>query len=170
MKYLLGLTAFICALGTSDLATAQAQSACNSAEHRALDFWVGQWTAYAPNGAVVGEDDIALDQVDCVVMEQWRGGDGSTGRSLSMYDRAARRWEQLWVDSTGEAVHFYGTLPAGGGVQFVSEGEISGASPAPAWLRMTITPNPDGSVRQLSEVSSDGQAWSPQLDLTYRRR
>ena len=37
-------------------------------------------------------------------------------------------------------------------------------------VRMTYTPNPDGSVRQAGEQSTDGgKSWTPSFDFTYRR-
>ena len=37
--------------------------------------------------------------------------------------------------------------------------------------RMTVSPEPDGSVRQRGESSSDGGAtWTPGYDFRYRRR
>ena len=41
----------------------------------------------------------------------------------------------------------------------------------PVTTRMTLSPNPDGSVRQHGEFSTDdGKTWQPAYDFTYRKR
>jgi hypothetical protein len=44
-----------------------------------------------------------------------------------------------------------------------------GDGPA-AHQRMTFTPNPDGSVRQLIEMSEDGSNWNVGFDGVYRKK
>ncbi len=66
--------------------------------------------------------------------------------------------EKTLVEQTeGNGVRFQGTISRPDGSRYLD--------------RTTLTPNADGSVRQLIEVSTDdGESWSPTFDAFYRRR
>lgn len=100
---------------------------------------------------------------DCVVFENWRGGRGSDGKSFNKYDPATAKWEQFWVSDTGTTTHYQGSF---------SEGAMRFTATAGAQtIHLTFSKLPDGSVRQLSELSADGgKRWAVQYDFTYRRK
>jgi hypothetical protein len=145
--------------------------ACTSEQNRAFDFWVGEWKAYVTGtDNLAGLSTIALEDDGCVVTEHWRSQISTfTGRSLNTYDAIAGRWEQFWVDSTGNITHFIGN-PVKDGMMLTAEGEVSPGALEPVFSRMTFTHNADGSVRQHGETSSDhGKTWTDSYDFTYRR-
>lgn len=144
---------------------------CEAAEHRAFDFWIGEWDAYVTGTEnLAGRSSIRSEDSGCVITEHWTSvGAPYSGRSLNLYDRATGHWEQFWVDSTGEVTRFVGG-PHEGGMRLTDPANVTSRSPTPVHTRMTFTPNPDGSVRQHGETSPDGETWTTRYDFTYRRR
>jgi hypothetical protein len=173
---MLALTAFAALLGLAPAALAQsaqpAPPTCDVSEHRALDFWIGEWDVYVTGGdTLAGRSSIRGEEAGCVITEQWRSeGSPLTGRSLNVYDRETRRWEQFWVSSAGGLTHFIGAPIENGMVLTAPEARIWFAPGAVFQSRITLTRQPDGSVRQHGETSPDGQTWTTRYDYTYRRR
>ncbi|MES1201421.1 MAG: hypothetical protein ABUS57_08220 [Pseudomonadota bacterium] len=143
---------------------------CSAAQHRAFDFWLGEWDAYVTGtDNLAGHSTIASEDSGCVITEHWRSvGQPYTGRSLNLYDRATGHWRQNWADSTGDVTDFVGD-PTADGMQLTAPNDVSPGLPTPHFTRMTFTRNADGSVRQLGESSADGHAWTTRYDFTYRR-
>ena len=146
---------------------------CTDADHSAFNFWIGDWDV-SPTGSqtVVAHSIISPAAGGCAIEENYHqtvgpGGAAADyhGASFSIYDGAhGGVWRQFYVDSGGSVTAFEGGVEdgamvlnapgAGGGVQ-----------------RMTVSVQPDGSVRQHGESSVDGGAtWRPGYDFTYRRR
>lgn len=149
------------------LALAQAAPGpCDTAEGRALDFWVGDWTVLdAATGKPVGRSLVTREWGGCALREQFTGDDGFTGGSLNAWDRELGRWRQFGAGSTGAARLFEGGV-ADGGLDLKSETKTRAG--APAVLRMTLRPAPEGRVRQTSTISTDGGAtWRPRYDFLY---
>lgn len=144
---------------------------CDAPEHRAFDFWIGEWDVYqAGADTLVGRSSIRSEDRGCVITEYFTSlGAPYSGHSLNLYDRVTGHWEQFWVDSTGEVTRFVGDAFEGG-MRLTDPANITARSPTPVHTRMTFTNNPDGSVRQHGEVSADGAAWETRYDLIYRRR
>jgi len=142
-------------------------SACSSAAYRQFDFWIGDWEVTS-GGQAVGTNSVYPIHGGCALQENWQGaGDGGiSGTSYNIFDQATGRWHQTWVDSSGTLL-----LLDGGLVDGVME--LSGLRPARdgsgmAQHRIQWTPNPDGSVRQLWEVSQDeGASWTVLFDGLY---
>ena len=143
--------------------------ACADAEHRQFDFWVGRWDV-SPTGArkVVAHSLIEALYGGCGIRENWMPiGQDAGGGSLSSYVPAEHAWRQTWVDSSGSRAEFKGGWT---GAAMVITGPWPLPDGRPRLVRMTYTPNPDGSVRQAGEASFDaGRSWAPTFDFTYRR-
>ena len=169
--------AFAAVLALAPAAYAQTQQqppppTCAAPEHRAFDFWLGEWDVYVTGTEnLAGRSSIRSEDGGCVITEHWvsAGAQAYSGRSLNLYDRAAGRWEQFWVDSTGEVTRFVGG-PHEAGMRLTDPANVSARSSTPVQTRMTFSANPDGSVRQHGETSPDGQNWTSRYDFTYRRR
>ena len=142
---------------------------CGDADHRALDFWIGDWNV-SPTGS---QAVIARSRIEkiagCAISETFDqnigpGGKPMTyqGRSISSFVPVDRNWRQFYVDSGGAAATLTGTVVDGARIFLSRNG--------PVHNRMTLSANADGSVRQKGEGSMDGRAWSPSYDFTYRRR
>ena len=144
--------------------------ACSAPEHRQFDFWVGYWDVY-PTGKdkLVAHSLIEKLYAGCTIRENWRPLKGAGGGSLNMYDPADKRWHQTWQDSQNSRAEFDGGMV---GTKMVMLGFWKGINGPgqDGTLRMSYTPNSDGSVRQFGEVSTDnGLTWSPNFDFTYRK-
>jgi len=137
-----------------------------------LDFWVGSWNVYV-GSQLAGTDHVEKVLDGCAITESWTAANGGTGHSLFYVHPADRRWRQVWV--TARALAPGGVkektqldpLP-GGAIRF--QGEIRDTT-GRAWLdRTTLMPNPDGTVHQVIEMSTDGgTTWRATFDAVYRR-
>lgn len=129
---------------------------CQTSEHRAFDFWVGQWVVYDPNGDVVGSSTIELVLGGCALRESWESVSGGDGRSYTFYDRAAEGWHQTWIDEGGNALYLDG--------EWTGEAMVLGDGTN----RITWTQIDGGSVRQHWETTADGgSSWSTAFDGEY---
>ncbi len=143
------------------------QQVCSTEEHAQFDFWVGEWEVH-PNGT---QNVLARSRVErlyngCAVRENWMPFSGNSGGSLNSYDPKTNRWHQTWIGSAPGRVEFVGGAV---GMTMV----LTGVWPSPAsphqLIRMTYTPNDDGTVRQHGEASTDhGVSWQTSFDLIYR--
>ena len=147
---------------------------CADADHSAFNFWLGEWDV-SPTGTatVVARSVISPAAGGCAIEENYHqtiGPGGVTasyhGASFSVFDSGnGGKWRQFYVDSAGSVTVFEGGLQDGA--------MVLDAPGAPGAIqRMTIAPQPDGSVRQWGQTSRDGGAtWSSGgYDFTYRRR
>ena len=143
-----------------------------SSEYHQFDFWAGRWDVY-PTGTDKLVAHSLIEQVyGCGIRENWMpigkevsGGGGS----LSLYDGAAKKWRQAWVDSSGTRVDLDGGFA--GGVMSITGNWANFAGPGKdALVRMNYQLWPDGQVRQWAQASSDGgKTWTPAFDFLYRK-
>ena len=85
--------------------------ACCSADHRAFDFWIGEWEVTDPDGKIVGTNNIQKAQDGCVLVEDWKSSNGTfTGGSTNFFNNQNGQWEQLWIDNSGSHLHLKGRL------------------------------------------------------------
>jgi hypothetical protein len=134
-----------------------------------LDFWLGEWRV------LVGEQEVGTNSIrpilsGCAVREEWSSARGSHGESLFYYQPATKVWKQVWVTdgARGRGGVKEKTLIetlADGSLRF--QGEIPLAEGGSYFDRTTLSPLPEGRVRQLIEVSSDGAAWRAVFDAVY---
>jgi len=143
--------------------------ACEAAEHRQFDFWVGEWTV-TPTGKpnVVASSLVEKLYGGCAVRENWMPLKGTAGGSLNNY--VDGRWRQTWVDAANSRVDFAGGL-VGGKMVLVGDWKGVNGPGKDALIRMTYSKNADGSVRQHGEQSTDfGMTWSTNFDFTYHSK
>ncbi len=119
---------------------------CSNPKYHDLDFWVGQWDVHRADGKLVAHS--LIERVyGCGIRENWMPFDGETGGSLSIYIPAEDKWEQFWIDSSGNRVVFSGGW---NGRAMVITGlwpDNPNVATGPL-VRMTYTKNADLSVRQ----------------------
>lgn len=145
----------------------QPPAACDSAVYRQLDFWIGTWTVSAGD-TVVGHDIVEKTLDGCAVLEHWTDARGRKGESLFYVDPTDGRWKQVWVTASGQVKekHLVRQGPDGA-VRF--EGFVLTPQGRRA-DRTTLTPLPDGRVRQVIEQSADGgKTWTVGFDAIYSR-
>jgi hypothetical protein len=140
---------------------------CDTAAHRAFDFWLGEWQVTTPDGKVAGVNRIEREYGGCVLHERYTTGRGYSGESLNVYDASRKLWHQTWVDTSGTLLLLEGGVRDG---KMVLEGQTAGADAQLTKHRITWTPNPDGSVRQFWESTDAKGQWSTTFDGMYTRK
>lgn len=163
--FVLSLALLLCAWTFSSDAAPPA-APCASAEHRQFDFWVGEWRVLRPDGELAGNNRITLEYGGCVVHEHYTTSRGYSGESLNIYDAARKVWHQSWVDSNGLLLTLEGRW---NGESMILEGLAPNAKGVMTRQRVTWTPNPDGSVRQLWEAADEKGAWTVAFDGKYTK-
>ena len=132
---------------------------CNGPEYRALDFWLGAWDVTGAGGVFDGDNRIEPILGGCALRESWNDASGGQGESLFFYDRALRRWKQVWVTSEGAWKEKVQVDAAAGAVRF--QGVLPRPGGGSALDRTTLSPLPGGKVSQKIERSLDGGGtWS----------
>jgi hypothetical protein len=170
MPMLLPVGALAQATGDSAASDASSLSPCESeARFREFDFWVGDWDVRDGSGTVVGENSIGRWEKGCVLVEQWRGVQGSTGMSINYLDRITGEWVQIWHAAGGYQIDIRGGLTEDGMLLRGTIHYIGTGQTAP--FRGLWTPLPDGRVRQFFEQSNDdGATWEPWFEGFYSRQ
>jgi len=138
---------------------------CGQPEASQFDFWLGEWEVLA-NDQVVGHNLITRIQGGCTLLEEYEAGGGRfEGKSFNYFDPGDGSWHQVWVDNNGTRLHLAGGFSDG---VMVMSGPRQ-AQNGPVIDRISWTDNPDGTVRQLWELSSDdGATWQTLFDGLYR--
>lgn len=155
------------ALQAASAGPAAPAPACNAAEYRQFDFWLGDWVVSRPDSeAVLGHNRIRRESGGCALHEHWIGASGYEGHSLNAFDRQRGRWMQVWVGADGTVLRLEGGLREGA---MVLEGESPKAGGGVQKQRITWTPAADGSVQQHWQVSDDGSTWTTSFLGIYRR-
>ncbi len=132
---------------------------CGTSDHRAFDFWLGEWEVTSPNRpGWVAQNSITLSNDDCSVHESYTSG-GYTGSSISFYDNQKQQWHQTWIDNQGASIYLDGNLTDGAMVL------------GNATNRVTWSVQPDNRVRQHWQSTSDeGETWTTVFDGYYRKK
>jgi len=131
--------------------------ACQSAEYRQWDFWIGNWASYTKEGVLQGHNLVVQIEKTCALQEWWHGTDGLTGTSFSVFDKSRKVWNQTWVSSGGTLLPIEGRLI---GKSIVLWGNHVGANGIPELHRTIWTPKDDGGILQVWDKTLDGgQTW-----------
>jgi hypothetical protein len=137
-----------------------------------LDFLLGDWNVYVEK-ELIATDHIERILAGCAVMEDWTAASGSQGKGFFYYQKATGLWKYLWVRDNSPK--FGGCKEKvlterydNGGVRF--EGKIPAMNNGHYFERTTLTPLPDGSIRQVIEVSQDNESWRKLSDVRYVRK
>ncbi|HKK76815.1 MAG TPA: hypothetical protein VJ953_17185 [Saprospiraceae bacterium] len=159
-------------LGSPLLLIAQQDSNINfdlmqadSMQNSDFSFWLGHWEV-----RVTGKDQIAgYSRIEGMLngqafRESYTTAAGYQGTSYNTYNAAQNRWEQYYVDNQGTVLHLKGNLQDG---SMILSDCATGGSPC---NRISWTPQPDGTVRQVWEQTKDGGGnWTVLFDGTYFR-
>lgn len=132
---------------------------------RQLDFWLGLWDVFNPEGVQIGVNRISKSLKGCMIIEEWRSSLGIEGKSIKYFDPGISRWRENWVSESGSITEYTGELVEGS-MHF--NGETHFPNGTIARSRSTITPLPGGKVHHVIEQSYDqGKSWSVFFDGTY---
>lgn len=146
--------------------TSPPRTGCPDSTARQFDFWVGEWNV-TTQGQTAGTSSVTLEEDGCVIHEHWTGAKGGTGQSFNFVDRYSGEWTQWWVDNSGGNLRLTGKFS---GNQMRLTGTRPGPDGKPQAQRLTFTRNPDGTVRQVWDASSDGKTWTVVFDGLYRKK
>ena len=127
-----------------------------------FDFWVGEWD--------VGNAHSKIEKVadGLALLESWSGADGAHGSSLNTYNLVSKKWQQFWVGKGTPVLELSGGLVDG---KMVLAGDRVMRSGATVRDRITWTPNADGTVEQIWELSRDGgKTWTTLFQNLYTRK
>ncbi|MCC2617266.1 hypothetical protein LJ739_13515 [Aestuariibacter halophilus] len=142
-------------------------ASCETQHYQAFDFWLGQWRVETASGKLAGHNRIEKTLNGCVVTEHYTTAKGYEGNSLNIYDRQTGQWHQTWMDNSGLLLQLDGGMVDNA---MVLQGQGKNAQGEPVTHRITWTPNPNGTVRQHWESSTDsGVTWQTLFDGTYYR-
>ncbi len=160
-------------LGLASLGATQSaappQPCSEAPEHRAFDFWLGEWEVSLASGQVVGKNIISKDAAGCALIERWLSTSGSSGISLNYYDVADDAWVQIWTGSGGSQIDIRGGLEDASMV-LVGHIAYAGQGAGKTRFRGKWTPLDDGRVRQFFEqFSTETNQWEPWFEGFYRR-
>ncbi len=171
LKYIAIYSVFIFPVGALAQSSDGAQATpCESDERfRAFDFWIGEWEVRGADGTLQGENTISVEERGCVLLERWRGLQGSTGMSINYLDTMTDEWVQIWRAASGYEINIRGGMTGDGMLLRGTIHYIGTGQTAP--FRGLWTPLPDGRVRQFFEQSSDdGETWQPWFEGFYARK
>jgi hypothetical protein len=125
MKRLVLLLACACSQPSAAKPAAPVSAAaCNTAEHRQLDFWIGDWDVKirarnAPDkdawGESTGTQHVESILGGCAINENFSAGGPQpwAGKSYSVWVPKLGKWRQTWVDDSGNYLAFTGGIEAG---------------------------------------------------------
>ncbi len=173
-RFIFGLVLFLLAFSSlraqspapAGSATPSPTPACQAAEFRQFDFWLGKWKVLLPNGQQVGSSEISRQAEGCAIREQWTNASGKGGMSINYYDPAEKKWHQDWVGGDGTILHLRGGMKDG--VMVLSDEPATGESALVN--RISFTPMPDGKVKQEWATSKDnGQTWQTSFLGIYQK-
>ncbi|HET9481013.1 MAG TPA: tetratricopeptide repeat protein [Candidatus Polarisedimenticolia bacterium] len=138
-------------------------------EARQFDFWIGEWEVRNPAGQLAGDSSIQLILGDCVILENWTGRGGMSGKSINVYNGTLGYWQQTWVNDKGNVTEFRDGKYEEGRMQFLAD--VREADGSQGRRRLTFFNLGPDRVRQFSEQSRDGgRTWAVEYDLTYVRK
>ncbi|MBU1310224.1 MAG: hypothetical protein KKE30_11925 [Gammaproteobacteria bacterium] len=153
-------------LFTTSLVQASQTPACNTEQHRAFDFWLGNWQVFKADGSLAGSNRISLAQNGCVLTEQYRTPGGFNGQSLNMFDSNRGLWHQTWVDNSGSLLLLEGNIVDN---DMLLSGAITTAEGEVQQQRIRWTPNQDGSIRQHWQAQMADGNWVTLFDGLYKK-
>lgn len=153
--------------------------ACSSPEHRQFDFWLGTWdlAVHVRTSATVdvwthakGTQRIEAILGGCAIQESFTAdgpGEPWAGHSYSMWQPAAGKWRQTWVDDQGSYIALTGGVEQG---VMTLYGEPRDKGGKPAQMRMQFLAVTPTSLRWEWQQSTDGwQSQTVMMRIDYVR-
>ena len=141
---------------------------CTGAEHRALDFMVGQWrVVHTATGALLGQNHVEWINLGCAIRENLVFPGRGEGASIYFYSTIDQRWHGNYHDSAGQFTSFEGTIADG---RHTVEGKIRfPTEPAREWrARQTTFRAASGWPRQIGERwHEDKKTWEVFFDVSF---
>jgi hypothetical protein len=139
---------------------------CTEPERHQLDFWLGDWDTFEPEGALgVSQARAHVTPVlaGCAVHELYEQTDGLIGDSFLSYDSITRKWQQTWLTNFGAYMFLTGTFKDGVlTLEGTSHTKTRDLPHRIAWKAEK------GGVRETGMMSTDGgKTWVPAFDVLF---
>lgn len=152
--------------------TQSEQTYCGSAEHRALDFLIGDWQVFEKDrlSAFV---HVERQLRGCVLIAHTsflgdkyrRPGQPFRFEAIDVMAYSDGAWYLLGTDVMGGTLPMKGAKNSEGAVEFTPTEPRKGV-----YIRAQYRPLPDGDVVVTGQSSADGRTgWKPFLDYLYKR-
>lgn len=143
----------------------------DSTNAESFDFWVGEWEVFNAKNQPAGDSRIEKILKDAVILENWTGRTGYTGKSFNHFDPNSKKWYQYWIDEKAVVVSFEGSYDAEQkAIVFLSYDHQEDET-YPFLRRLRFFDVDSDNVRQFSERSYDGGVtWATEYDLYYKRK
>jgi hypothetical protein len=137
---------------------------------RQLDYWVGSWTISNPADSAGGtsKSTVSLSLDNCLITENWDGGQGHSGKNLFAYSPGDKRWYGMFADNRGHVHVFTDGKVSSGSAEFY--GPSLGPNGEAVLNRIKLMRLSPNKVEQTWEKSTDnGASWKEQFRLEYSR-
>lgn len=136
-------------------------------EARQFDFWVGEWDVQT-GGLSVGTNVVERLEEGCLIMENWTGRGGSTGKSMNFYDPVVKKWRQTYIGNSRAVWEMSGEY-RDGAMRY--EGEIHTPNGNKTLTRVTLYGLSPDRIRHTQDDSTDGgKTWTNVWDSVYVRK
>jgi hypothetical protein len=154
---------------TAPRASAAGENACaTSPQGRQFDFWLGDWDVTYPGAFRASHSKVSLALGECMIVEQWDGGEGHSGENMFAYSADDKSWHGMFVDNEGR-VHVFSGKVASGSAEF--EGTSRGPNGESVSNRIRVIRLSADKVEQTWEKSSDnGATWGVVFRGEYSRK
>lgn len=137
--------------------------------YRQFDFWLGDWEVFSAKGKA-GESHVSIILDSCIILEEWTGTNGYSGKSFNTYNASTKQWQQTWVDNVGGSTAFLRGEASPGKIVFYAD-HVRDRQGHEFRRRLSFFDLGNGKVRQWGEKSMDGgKTWSTEYDLEYRKK
>ena len=149
-------------------AAAPRVSGCTEPERHQLDYWLGDWDTFEPEGAPgPSQARTHVDSIlgGCAVHELYTQTDGLIGDSFLSYDSITRKWQQTWLTNFGAYMLLTGTSVDG--VLTLEGTSHTKTKDIPTRIKWK---QEKGGVRETGVLSMDsGKTWTPAFDVLFLR-
>ncbi|MBP6512928.1 MAG: hypothetical protein KA347_09680 [Bacteroidia bacterium] len=146
----------LCFIFSAPMLMGQKSCACCTDNHKAFDFWVGDWIVYDTSGNKIGENNVEKIEKNCIINEHWTGGKESTGSSYNYFDSNDSTWNQVWIDNQGGHLILKGHSTAN---KMILRSKFQKDPKGNLYCnRITWTLNADGSVTQRWDIADEMDA------------
>lgn len=138
-----------------------------SPQAKQFDFWVGRWDVQV-NGQSVGTNVIERLEEGCLIMENWAGNGGTSGKSMNFFNPVTNRWRQTYISNNQVIWEMSGEYKDGA---MHYEGEMLAAGSQPIMVRVKLYSQSPDRVHHTQDNSTDGgKTWTNVWDSIYVRK
>lgn len=166
--FLIALVLVAATLAVPVLAATNSGECSTNPANRQLDFWLGNWAVTYPGATSGATSTVSLDLDKCLIVENWKGDKGHSGRNMLAYRADDKSWHGLFADNEGR-VHVFEGKVTPGVAEF--QGPSVGPNGETILNRIRVIRKAPDEIEQLWEKSTDnGANWKTVFQGEYSRR